>query len=88
MSGLMPGVTLRKTFISASSPKATEELDCSPLNSVEWAVEVELVARQPMELQRRVTSGGVGEGAQPQRHRLAVVQGVVDVGPPESSSSH
>ncbi len=37
MSGLTPGVTLRNTFISASSPKATEELDCSPLNSVECA---------------------------------------------------
>ena len=37
MSGLAPGVTLRNTFISASSPKATEELDCSPENSVECA---------------------------------------------------
>ena len=35
--GSRPGVTLRNTFISASSPKATEELDCSPLNSVECA---------------------------------------------------
>ena len=38
MSGLTPGVTRRKTFISESSPKATEEFDCSPLNSVEWVV--------------------------------------------------
>ncbi len=38
MSGLTPGVTLRKTFISESSPKATEELDCSPLKRVEWTV--------------------------------------------------
>ena len=37
MSGLTPGVTLRKTFISASSPNATDELDCSPEKSVEWA---------------------------------------------------
>ncbi len=37
MSGFTPGVTLRKTFINASSPKATEELDCSPENSVECA---------------------------------------------------
>ena len=37
MSGFTPGVTLRNTFISASSPKATEEFDCSPEKSVEWA---------------------------------------------------
>ena len=37
MSGFTPGVTLRKTFISESSPKATDELDCSPENSVECA---------------------------------------------------
>ena len=36
MSGFTPGVIRRKTFISASSPKASEELLCSPLNSVEW----------------------------------------------------
>ncbi len=35
MSGFTPGVILRKTFIRESSPKATEEFDCSPLNSVE-----------------------------------------------------
>ena len=43
MSGLTPGVILRNTFISESSPKATEEFDCSPEKSVEWVVEVELV---------------------------------------------
>ena len=37
MSGLTPGVTLRNTLSSASSPKASEELDCSPENSVECA---------------------------------------------------
>ena len=37
MSGLRPGVTLRKTFIRLSSPNATEELLCSPLNSDECA---------------------------------------------------
>src|SRR3954466_4175321 len=37
MSGFTPGVTFRNTFISASSPNATEELDCSPLNSVDVA---------------------------------------------------
>ena len=36
-SGLIPGVTLRKTLSRESSPNITEELDCSPLNSVEWA---------------------------------------------------
>ena len=35
MSGLRPVLTLRNTFISESSPKATEELLCSPENSVE-----------------------------------------------------
>ncbi len=35
MSGLRPGVTRRKTLSRLSSPKATEELLCSPLNSVE-----------------------------------------------------
>ena len=37
MSGLIPGVTLRNTLRIASSPKKTEELDCSPENSVEVA---------------------------------------------------
>ena len=36
MSGFTPGVIRRKSFISESSPKATEELLCSPLNRVEW----------------------------------------------------
>ena len=51
MSGLTPGVTLRKTFISASSPKATDELDCSPENSVECASRSSVVAGQPVEPQ-------------------------------------
>ena len=58
MSGLTPGVTRRKTFISASSPKATEELLCSPLNSVEWVDEVELVLAGAVEGEPRV--GDVG----------------------------
>ncbi len=37
MSGLVPGVILRNTLRIESSPNATEELDCSPLNSVECA---------------------------------------------------
>ena len=41
---------------------------------------VQLLARQPMELQRSV--GRVGERAEVRRHRLAVVNGVVGVGPP------
>ena len=38
MSGFVPGVTRRKILSSACSPKATEELDCSPVNGVECAV--------------------------------------------------
>ena len=86
MSGLTPGVTLRKTFISASSPKATEELDCSPEKSVEWALEVEVVPGQAVEdQQHRGRRGGrrgrrraTANAAQPQGHRLAVVERVVD----------
>ena len=37
MSGFTPGVTLRNTFSRESSPKASEELDCSPEKRVEWA---------------------------------------------------
>ena len=36
MSGFTPGVRRRNTFIRASSPYASEELLCSPLNRVEW----------------------------------------------------
>ena len=38
MSGLLPGVILRNTFIRLSSPNASEELLCSPENNVEWVV--------------------------------------------------
>ena len=55
MSGLTPGVTRRKTFISASSPKATEELLCSPLNSVEWVDEVQVVLAGAVEGEPRRT---------------------------------
>ena len=60
MSGFTPGVTLRKTFISESSPKATEEFDCSPENSVECAVEVEVVPGQRWKSSspREVLAGG------------------------------
>ena len=37
MSGFTPGVILRNTLSSESSPKATDEFDCSPLKSVECA---------------------------------------------------
>ena len=37
MSGLMPGVILRKTLRIESSPNRTDELDCSPENSDAWA---------------------------------------------------
>ena len=37
MSGFTPGVILRNTLSSESSPNATDELDCSPLNRVECA---------------------------------------------------
>ena len=82
MSGFTPGVTLRNTFISASSPKATEELDCSPLNSVECASRS---SSWPGSRWNRSPSSALGrrgvEGPLPQRHRLAVVQRVVGVHP-------
>ncbi len=37
MSGLRPGVTLRKTLSRLSSPNTTEVLLCSPLKRVECA---------------------------------------------------
>ena len=91
MSGLTPGVILRKTFISESSPKATDEFDCSPEKSVEWVSRSRSWPAQPVEGQAArqvgpVAAGlarGVGEGAQPQAHRLAVVERVVRVDPAE-----
>ncbi len=37
MSGFLPGVIRRKILSSASSPKATDELLCSPVNGVDCA---------------------------------------------------
>ena len=61
--GCVPGVILRNTFSSESSPNATEELDCSPVNSVECVVEVELVAREPVEARARPSAAGCVERA-------------------------
>ena len=79
MSGLIPGVTLRNTLRIASSPKKTEELDCSPENSVERGLGVEVVAGHPVEGQRAVLL--LGEASQPGPHRHLVVQRVVGVHP-------
>ena len=83
MSGLRPGVTRRKTLSRLSSPKATEELLCSPLNSVEWTS----VSRSWPASRWKVrppysgsVSGSVAaKASQVDLHRLAVVDRVVGV---------
>ena len=54
MSGLRPVLTLRNTFISESSPNATEELLCSPENSVECVSRSRSWPGQPVEGQLAV----------------------------------
>ena len=66
MSGLVPGVILRNTFISESSPNATEEFDCSPLNRVEW------VSRSSSWPGSRWNSSGPSGGASNERSQQAI----------------
>ncbi len=76
--GVAPGVILRNTFIRLSSPKATEELLCSPENSAD-VLSVQFVAGEPVEVQLVAVLRLGGERLQPQRGGLPVVQGVVGV---------
>ncbi len=79
MSGLIPGVTLRKTLRIASSPKKTEELDCSPENSVDVASGSRSWPGTRWKFSAAVLL--LGEAPQPGAHRHAVVQRVVGVHP-------
>ena len=82
MSGLMPGVTLRKILSRASSPNITEELDCSPLNSVEWASRSRSWPGSRWKTGRPRDRTAVGDPGRerPEQvlHGVAVVDGVVD----------
>ena len=87
MSGLGPGVTLRNSLSTESSPKATEELDCSPVKRVPSAVGVELVARagggRSARRPRRAPSAAAPNACSHSARRRAVVQRVVGVDPAE-----
>ena len=77
MSGLSPGLILRNTLRSESSPKATEELDCSPHE--QRRVRRPGRARDPasrwnVSARRLVAASAAKAVAASSGHRLAVVE--------------